>query len=33
MRRGVVPGGNTERQYIPLRPDGSPRIQIVHGSR
>jgi hypothetical protein len=33
MRRGVVPGGNTERQYIPLRPDGSPMIQIVHGGR
>jgi hypothetical protein len=31
MRRGVVPGGNTEMQYIPLRPDGSARIQIVHG--
>jgi hypothetical protein len=33
MRRGAVPGGNAEGQYVPLRPDGSPRIQIVHGSR
>ena len=33
MRRGIVPGGNAERQYLPLRPDGTPQIQIVHGAR
>src|SRR5262249_4748448 len=30
MRRGVVPGGNTEGMYLPVRPDGMPRLQIVH---